>query len=139
MLGVSQKVVIDSIKETTLLDKKATIAQGNISKQRDSLLLINRDQQKLIDSLRKESRGYRLEADSLRSAFNNLRFALSESKFQLDKYSEIIDLNDKLNDLEIKAIRRKRLGLGLSVGYGLNKDGLSPFVGVSLNYTVIRF
>lgn len=127
------------MKKTTLLDKEGTIAMGNISKQRDSLLLINRDQQKLIDSLRKESKSYRLEADSLRSAFNNLRFALSESKFQLEKYNEIMDLNDKLNDLEIKAIRRKRLGLGFSVGYGLNKHGLSPFVGLSLNYTLIRF
>ena len=132
-------MLIDSIKKTTLLDKQGTIAMGNIAKQRDSLMVINRDQQKLIDSLRKESRSYRLEADSLRSAFNNLRFALNESKFQLEKYNEILSLNDQLNDLEIKAIRRKRLGMGFSVGYGMNKDGLSPFVGVSLNYTVIRF
>ena len=131
--------MIDSIKKTVLLDKKATIALGNISKQRDSLLNINRDQQKLIDSLRKESDTYRTIADTLTSALNNLRFALREKDVQLEANKGILDLNDKLNKAQVKAIRRKRLGLGLSIGYGLTESEISPFAGVSINYSIIRF
>lgn len=139
MLGASQKVQIDSIKQTTLLDKKATIAQGNISKQRDSLIRVNKDQQRLIDSLRKESQTYKTEADSLRRAYFNLRFALKEKDQQLKFKNDTADLNKKLFEAETKALRRKRLGLGLSVGYGLANEGQSIFAGLSINYTLIRF
>lgn len=33
----------------------------------------------------------------------------------------------------------KRMGIGLNIGYGLSNSGLSPFVGVGINYNVICF
>ncbi len=33
----------------------------------------------------------------------------------------------------------KKIGLGLNVGYGLTSTGLSPYVGIGLNYNLIRF
>tara|TARA_R100001480_G_scaffold151669_2_gene153149 strand:+ start:337 stop:756 length:420 start_codon:yes stop_codon:yes gene_type:complete len=138
MLGVSQKVVIDSIGQTTLLDKRATIAQGNISKQRDSLLSINYDQQRLIDSLRKESSHYKKEADTLRSALNNIRFAIREKDLQIESKKKDLSYREKLFKADLKALKRKRLGLGVSIGYGLANEGQSMFAGLSLNYTLIR-
>lgn len=138
MLGVSQKVQIDSINQTTLLDKKATIAQGNISKQRDSLLQINKDQERLIDSLRKESATYKQEADSLRKAYTNLQFVIKEKQFQIEGRDKTIEYSEQLYDAKLKALRRRRLGIGTSIGYGIGNDGTTIFAGIGLNYTLIR-
>ena len=138
MLGASQKVQIDSIKQTTLLDKKATIAQGNISKQRDSLVVLVHDQERLIDSLRKESATYKQEADSLRKAYANLKFVVSEKQFQIDGRDKAIEYSKQLYDAELKALRRRRLGIGVSIGYGFGDNGTTIFTGIGLNYTLIR-
>lgn len=137
-LGVSQKVQIDSIKQTTLLDKKATIAQGNISKQRDSLIVLAQDQERLIDSLRKESAIYKQEADSLRKAYANLKFVVSEKQFQIDGRDKAMEYSKQLYDAELKALRQRRFGIGVSIGYGIGKDGTTIFSGIGLNYTFIR-
>lgn len=132
-------MLIDSINQETRYDRKATIAVGNLLKQRDSLLNINRDQQRLIDSLRVESKGYRSEADTLRKAYSNLKFAFREKEIQLKSLTENFGLKQDLLNNKMKAIRRKRLGIGPSVGYGFANDGQSIFVGLSLNYSLIRF
>lgn len=137
-LIVSQTVVIDSINKTTLLDDKATIAQGNIIKQRDSLIDINKDQERLIDSLRKESMNYKTEADNLRKAFNNLEFAIKEKDIQLESKHKDLLYNKKLFEADLRALRRKRLGLGFSSGYGFANEGQTMFIGLSINYTIIR-
>ena len=139
MLAVSQTVLIDSINQETRYDRKATIAVGNLLKQRDSLLAINKDQQRLIDSLRVESKGYRTEADTLRAAYSNLKFAFREKEIQVKSLTENFGLKEDLLNNKMKAIRRKRLGIGPSVGYGFANDGQSIFVGLSLNYSIIRF
>jgi hypothetical protein len=38
-----------------------------------------------------------------------------------------------------KYIKPKRWGLGISAGYGAAGDKLAPFVGLSLNYSLIKF
>lgn len=139
MLSVSQKVVIDSIKKTTLLDKKATIAQGNISKQRDSLMVIVSEQDKLIDSLRKESAQFKLESDNLREANRILEQVNREKQFQIDTQIDKFDLKSKLYDEKIKSIRRKRFSIGPSVGYGLTANGQGFIAGLTFNYTIFRF
>ena len=35
--------------------------------------------------------------------------------------------------------RPKRWGIGVSVGYGMSKDGLSPYIGLGISYNIIRF
>ena len=135
----SQTVSIDFKKEKTHLDKEATNIVGNLLKQRDSLESINKDQQKLIDSLRLESRRYKAEADTLRGAYANLKFSLREKEIQLKNTIEKNSLKTDLFQSDLKALRRKRLGLGLSLGDGLANEGQSPFAGVSINYTLFRF
>lgn len=34
---------------------------------------------------------------------------------------------------------RSRFGIGASVGYGVSKDGFSPYIGVGINYNLISF
>lgn len=36
-------------------------------------------------------------------------------------------------------IKRKKFSVGPNAGYGVSKDGLSPFVGVSVQYNLFRF
>lgn len=139
MLVVSQTVSIDSINQETRYDRKATIAVGNLIKQRDSLLNINQDQQRLIDSLRLESRSYKREGDTLRSAYSNLKFAYREKEAQLKATHDKFYYKEKLFESDLRDLKRKRLGLGLSIGYGLASEGQSPFAGVSINYTLFRF
>lgn len=33
----------------------------------------------------------------------------------------------------------KRWGIGVSAGYGLSKDGLSPYIGLGISYDIVRF
>lgn len=54
MPSVSQNTLIDTIKKTTLLDEKATIANGNLLKQGAELDTLYRQSKVLIDSLRSE-------------------------------------------------------------------------------------
>lgn len=35
--------------------------------------------------------------------------------------------------------RPKRWGIGVSAGYGMSKDGLSPYIGLGISYDIIRF
>ena len=35
--------------------------------------------------------------------------------------------------------RPKRWGIGVSAGYGISKDGLSPYIGLGISYNIIRF
>lgn len=35
--------------------------------------------------------------------------------------------------------KRRRFGLGISVGYGFSKDGFSPYVGAGIQYNIIQF
>ena len=65
-VGVSQRVVIDSINQTTLLDKKATIAQGNIVKRYDSLEPIHKETVRLKDSLWLQTTFHKSEIKDLR-------------------------------------------------------------------------
>lgn len=53
----------------------------------------------------------------------------------------IRNLNPNTLTQELRSVtiqeRPKRLSLGLQVGYGLNSSGISPYVGVGLNYNVL--
>ena len=35
--------------------------------------------------------------------------------------------------------KQKKWGLGISVGYGANKNGLSPYIGLGVNYNLLSF
>lgn len=35
--------------------------------------------------------------------------------------------------------RPKRWGIGVSAGYGISKDGLSPYIGLGISYDIVRF
>ena len=116
---VSQKVVIDSTKETTLLDKKATIAQGNIVKQRDTLFSLFSKQSLLIDSLRVESFGYRSEADTLRAASTLYKEWIREQESQIKFIKEQGEVKDQLFKSELKRHKGKKwswLGIGALLG-----------------------
>lgn len=44
-----------------------------------------------------------------------------------------------LRAFEVKDNQKTRLGLGLSVGWGVNPKGIQPYLGIGLNYTLIKF
>ena len=52
-----------------------------------------------------------------------------------NKVVKIIELRSVKLDLP----KVKRWGIGGSVGYGIGKEGLTPFAGLSFNYSFIRF
>lgn len=35
--------------------------------------------------------------------------------------------------------KRQRFGIGVQTGYGMSKDGLSPYIGVGISYNIINF
>lgn len=57
-----------------------------------------------------------------------------DSIIYLDR--KVIEYQDKIINI---APKPKRWGIGLQGGYGANKDGLSPFIGVGVSYDIISF
>lgn len=120
MQSVSQKVVIDSIKKTTLLDKKATIAQGNISKQRDTLQVLYYDSMLLIDSLHQEINLYKIQSRTLHdSVIIPLKILSAEKTTELNHFSEKYKIRENYFKAEIKSQKSKKwtwLGVGGAAG-----------------------
>lgn len=73
-----------------------------------------------------------------------------KNDFNIVTYKEkgklVLDVNDK-NPYSITKSQRsyinlpkqKRFGLGVNVGYGISKSGLSPYIGLGVNYNLINF
>lgn len=63
-----------------------------------------------------------------------------------DKGKLVLDVSDK-NPYSITKSQRsyinlpkqKRWGLGINAGYGISKSGLSPYIGLGVNYNLINF
>lgn len=63
-----------------------------------------------------------------------------------DKGKLVLDVSDKNPYSITKSQRsyinlpkRKKWGLGISAGYGANKNGLSPYIGLGVNYNLLSF
>lgn len=52
--------------------------------------------------------------------------------------SKVVKITE-LRSVKLDLPKVKRWGIGASAGYGIGKDGLTPFVGLSLNYSLFRF
>lgn len=73
-----------------------------------------------------------------------------KNDFSIVTYKEknklILDVSDK-NPYSITKSQRsyinlpkqKKFGLGVNVGYGISKSGLSPYIGLGVNYNLINF
>tara|TARA_R110000822_G_scaffold127454_4_gene262975 strand:- start:409 stop:795 length:387 start_codon:yes stop_codon:yes gene_type:complete len=115
----SQIVQIDSIKKTILLDKKATIAQGNIVKQRNTLFDLYNKQVILIDSMRVESDSYRKAADTLIFVKTSLKQALKEQTTEMKFRNENFEIQEAFYKADLKAQKNKKwqfLGGGTLIG-----------------------
>lgn len=80
-------------------------------------------------------------SQGLRKIGNNIEVFVTSNhpNFKVSELnSVIINPEDHISKEFVKP-DKKRFGLGLSVGYGVNKDGFTPYVGVGLNYNAIRF
>ena len=122
MPSVSQKVVIDSIVKTTLLDEKATIAQGNIVRQRDTLFLWYSEASRLIDSLLSQISVHKKESVVIRQALDESKSALTESKRQNTFLEEITEIKEEQFKAEKKLLKRQKftwLGGGALIGITL--------------------
>ena len=73
-----------------------------------------------------------------------------KNDFNIVTYKEkgklVLDVSDK-NPYSITKSQRsyinlpkqKKFGLGVNVGYGISKSGLSPYIGLGVNYNLINF
>lgn len=115
---LSQKVFTDIIKETTLLDKQATIATGNLLKQGEGYKGLYSEQSILVDSLwfqinlhQKENETYRLKI------IPSLEDLNKEQKVELQHTKEKNSLSINLLQAELKNEKGKKWTFG-SVGVG---------------------
>ena len=73
-----------------------------------------------------------------------------KNDFNIVTYKEkgklVLDVSDK-NPYSITKSQRsyinlpkqKKFGLGVNVGYGISKSGLSPYIGLGVNYNILNF
>lgn len=65
------------------------------------------------------------------------RAEVSGYKVSMDKI-ELFN-RSSTTTVSMPVARPKRFGLGVQVGYGIGKNGLSPYVGVGLSYNALTF
>ena len=73
-----------------------------------------------------------------------------KNDFNIVTYKErgklVLDVSDK-NPYSVTKVQRsyinlpkqKRFGLGVNAGYGISKSGLSPYIGLGVNYSILNF
>lgn len=73
-----------------------------------------------------------------------------KNDFNIVTYKErgklVLDVSDK-NPYSVTKVQRnyinlpkqKKFGLGVNAGYGISKSGLSPYIGLGVNYNLINF
>lgn len=73
-----------------------------------------------------------------------------KNDFNIVTYKErgklVLDVSDK-NPYSVTKVQRsyinlpkqKRFGLGVNAGYGISKSGLSPYIGLGVNYNILNF
>lgn len=160
------KSVLSSVNDTIakLVKKFKDIRSGTII---NNYTTINNDTIKLTDSIPCDFKAFKVRRDSLHYKFigtiartyftidsliipNKQYIIIGRKKLGFlkgyEERAEIINSNPlvKVTNIESYVInkRKKRLGIGASVGYGLtlsNSASLSPYLGISLNYNLIQF
>lgn len=73
-----------------------------------------------------------------------------KNDFNIVTYKEknklVLDVSDK-NPYSVTKVQRsyinlpkqKKFGLGINTGYGISKNGLSPYIGLGINYNILNF
>ena len=111
--------MIDSIRKTTLLDEKATIAQGNIVRQRDTLFAWYEEADRLIDSLWAQIGTHKRENATIRESFDALQQAYKEEQKQNIFLQDLSAIKEEKYEAELKNQRGKKwtwLGGGTLIG-----------------------
>lgn len=112
---------IDTTKETTLLDKKATIATGNLLKEGSGYKDLYRKQKSLVDSLWYQIKIHKTENDTYRiHIVPNLQNLNKEQKTELQHTKEKNTLSIELLNAKLKQEKGKKWTFGtIGVGVGV--------------------
>ncbi|BBQ07937.1 DUF6808 domain-containing protein [Elizabethkingia anophelis] len=141
------KVSLDKVDQVTKFNGQLVAQIALLTKQNDKGQIIKTHKDKYLDLV------YYPETDSVKLAYdiklNETRY--SQRKWLLgakQKYINVFsdDPRVTINGLKSFSLKEKppnRLGIGLSAGYGLAKDGTSikavPYVGIGINYNLFEF
>ena len=141
------KISIDKIDQVTKINGRLEAQLALQTKQTDKGQVLKTHKDQYLDL------AYNPETDSLQFAYN---LKLNEARYSdkkwlfapknnyINVYSD--DKRITINGLQSYRIKEdppNRMGIGISAGYGVGKDGntlrLVPYVGVGLNYNLIEF
>lgn len=141
------KISIDKIDQVTKINGRLEAQIALQTKQTDNGQVLKTHKDQYLDL------AYNPANDSLKLAYNlklnearysDRKWLLASKKNYIDVYSD--DKRITINGLQSYRIKEdppKRMGIGLSAGYGVGKDGSTlrfvPYVGVGLNYNLIEF
>jgi hypothetical protein len=114
-------VFTDTIQEKTVLDKKATIATGNLMKEGEGYKSLFAEQQILVDSLIKQTEIQKKENDIFRlKIVPGLESLNREQKQELQFVSEKGKLESELWETKFKQQRGKKWTFGaIGTGFGV--------------------
>lgn len=86
------------------------------------------------------------DIDSTFVPYNTLSFAIGKTKglFNSEYRIEVVNSNPKIKTIGLDSYTfkapKKRIGIGLQVGYGIGSDfTIQPYVGIGISYNFIRF
>lgn len=75
--------------------------------------------------------------------FSRDQYDIRLSKEKDGTYIDVINHNPFSTTQEVRSVYKlpkpKKFGIGINIGYGITNKGLSPYIGVGLNYNLIRF
>ena len=102
-------------------DKRDSIQKGQLA-IKDSI----------IDALKQINKNYKFKV------VPNLEHQISLYKQSKSSNEELYAIRDEKWALKYDKLKSKRIGVGFSIGYGITPNSLQPYVGISLNYTLLR-
>lgn len=82
------------------------------------------------------------DTTSLR-VFTRDQYDIRLTKEKDGTYIDVINHNPFSTTQEVRSVyklpKQKKFGIGVSLGYGMTSQGLSPYIGFGLNYNLINF
>jgi hypothetical protein len=114
-------VLTDTIQERTVLDKKATIATGNLLKEGEGYKSLFSEQQVLVDSLIKQTEIQKKENDVFRlKVVPGLESLNREQKKEIQFVNEKIELKTELLQTQLKREKGRKWTFGaIGTGFGV--------------------
>lgn len=98
----------------------------------------------VIDTMAVLADYYSSKTYNIEREINDVKFSFSPIVFKNTLSDDFTMKVQNMRPIEFSTYQHvkqkpKRIGIGVQVGYGVNQNGFTPYVGIGISYNVLRF